>query len=247
MENSVRQKLLALNRQFYQTVADEFHRTRLGWTPGLLRILQHIPPGTKQRPTRVLDVGCGNGRYAQVLDERGTPTEYTGVDGNARLLALAVQNTADLVHTKTRFLQANLADPDWWAVLASESFRFDVVMCLATMHHLPSYSLRLRVLQDFCTLSQKSVILSFWQFLSSERLAAKCLDWTTVGLSPDDVEPGDALMPWKAGREAVRYVHQVDVTELQRLADDAGLSIVETFRADGKEGNLNLYAILDVR
>ena len=33
-------------------------------------------------------------------------------------------------------------------------------------------------------------------------------------------------------------------TEMRALATQAGLSVVETFRAGGREGNLSLYAIM---
>jgi SAM-dependent methyltransferase len=253
MEESTRQRLLTLNQSFYQTVADEFHRSRRGWTPGLLAILPHIPYGTKQQPVKVLDVGCGNGRYALILEDRGGFTDYTGVDRDRRLLELARASTAHLLHTKTRFLQADLADPAWLRVVAEEESaqlptqlpaQFDIVLCLATIQHLPGYDLRLRVFKDFARLAKGKIILSFWQFLTSDRFRAKLVDWSQVGLDPTDVEPGDALLPWNQGPYAVRYVHQVDEPELQRLAADAGLSIVDLFRADGKEGNLNLYAVL---
>ncbi len=245
MRPEIQRRLLAVNRRFYETVADEFHHTRQGWTPGLLAILPYIPEGTKQRPATVLDVGCGNGRLARLLEERGGHTEYTGVDRDPRLLALARKSTAPLARTRCRFLQADLADPSWTRVLGPEEPRFQAVVCLATLQHLPGYELRRRVVQDLARLSQGVVILSFWQFLEAPRFQAKLLDWTTVGLSPQDVEPGDALLPWKQGPYAVRYVHQVDPAELVRLAWDAGLGIRKTFRADGKEGNLNLYAILE--
>ncbi len=249
MRPAVQRQLLALNRRFYETVAEEFHRTRQGWTPGLLAILPHIPEGAKPRPTTLLDVGCGNGRLARLLEERGGYTHYTGVDQDPRLLALARESTAHLTRTRCCFLQANLAEPSWTralgSVLGPEEPRFQAVVCLATLQHLPGYELRRRLVQDLARLSQGVVILSFWQFLEAERFRAKLLDWSTVGLSPADVEPGDALLPWKQGPQAVRYVHQVDRAELERLAQDAGLRIRETFRADGKEGNLNLYAILE--
>ena len=100
------------------------------------------------------------------------------------------------------------------------------------------------MVQDFARLCRGVIVLSFWQFLTSERFRARLIDWSAVGLDGADVESGDALLPWKQGVSATRYVHQVDEAELHRLAADAGLELLHTFRADGKEGNLNLYAIL---
>ena len=120
------------------------------------------------------------------------------------------------------------------------------MVCLATLQHVPGYTLRAGVVQELATLLSPGgmLALSAWQFLSADRFVQKQLGWETLGLSADDVEPGDALLPWRQGGFAVRYVHQVDETELQRLANEAGLTVKQTFRADGKEGNLNLYALM---
>ena len=88
--------------------------------------------------------------------------------------------------------------------------------------------------------------LSTWQFLSSERFAAKQVDWAEFGIDPADLEPGDALLPWNQGTYALRYVHQLELDEVETLARGAGLRVIDTFRADGKEGNLNLYTLLQV-
>ena len=125
---------------------------------------------------------------------------------------------------------------------------FDAVVCLAVLHHFPGLTLRQRIVADLARLLAEHGILalSTWQFLTSERLAAKQVDWAEFGIDPADVEPGDALLPWNQGVYAVRYVHQLELDEVETLALGAGLRVIDTFRADGKEGNLNLYTLLQV-
>ncbi len=249
MDETTCQRLLALNRQFYATVAAVFNQTRMVRTPGLQRLLELIPPVEADRPLRVLDVGCGNGRFAWMLDGCGRTFEYIGVDDSEQLLALAQENTREMLHGRARFQLADLATEGWSQSLCDSEAPFDFVLCTATLQHLPSYRLRLAAVREMVALAgpaatKSSIVLSGWQFLSSERLAAKILPWESVGLSPTNVDSGDALLPWKQGTYAIRYVHQIDRDEMQRLAADAGLTVCETFRADGREGDLNLYVVL---
>lgn len=104
--------------------------------------------------------------------------------------------------------------------------------------------MRLQVIREMAKVATDCLVLSAWQFLESPRLRAKQLDWKDAGLSAQDVEPGDALLPWKQGGHAIRYVHQLDEVELRNLARDADLVVTDTFRADGREGNLNLYIVM---
>ncbi len=252
MRESVRQRLLQLNRDFYAQVAEPFDATRQQATPGLAAILPYFGGASKDLPgfpkpgepesLTVLDVGCGNGRFARLLNDQGIACAYTGVDGSSDLLRLAESATLDLDAVQCRFFQADLSAPGWTTQLAGS--RWDRLLCTATLQHLPGYDLRLGVIRDFARLCRGPIILSFWQFLGSQRFRSRLIDWSTIGLDTADTENGDALLPWKQGVEATRYVHQVDEAELHRLADEAGLTLLDTFRADGKEGNLNLYAIL---
>ncbi len=122
----------------------------------------------------------------------------------------------------------------------------DAVVCLAVLHHFPGYALRRRLLAEMAGLLAPGgrLALSTWQFFSVGRFVDRGVTWDAIGLSEADVEPGDALLTWNQGAQAVRYVHNLDLEEVTRLAQDCGLVVVDTFRADGKEGNLNLFAVL---
>ena len=247
MDDVTRDRLLTLNRQFYAAVAHPFDATRQAPTPGKAQLVAQLTAQRRATPLRVLDAGCGNGRLAVMLEGAGRAVEYTGVDGEAQLLAAAARNTAELTHVRTRFVQADLAEPDWRAALTEDDF--DAVVCLATLQHMPGYALRRRVVSDLAGLTGPDgiVALSGWQFMDSPRLRGRLLDWSTAGVAPSAVEPGDALLPWKQAVYAVRYVHLIDADEFQRLATQAGLETLTTFRADGREGNLNLYVLLQRR
>ena len=251
MNSATRERLLALNRQFYATVAEPFHSTRRSWPQGNVRLLPFLSAGdTSDRGLRVLDAGCGNGRFAAVLDTLDTHVDYVGVDANPRLLELARKSAAELANVHATFVEADLSLLDWSSVLRCRSSGtdsgFDAVVCLSTLQHMPSAELRTQIVRSLADLLAPGgkLVVSVWQFLTSPRLASRRIEWSTLGIANEDVEPGDALLPWKQDIYAVRYVHQIDLAELRALAKHAQLEICSTYSADGKEGNLNLYAIM---
>jgi alkylated DNA repair protein alkB family protein 8 len=243
MTPETQQRLLDLNRAFYATVAVPFDGTRMSLPDGMTHSLHWLPSAN---PLTVLDVGCGNGRFAWALETLARRIEYTGLDADETLLTLAHAHAERFRHVQTRFLQTNIAGPGW-ATRPDLATGFDAVVCLATLHHFPGYELRRSILRDLANLlaTNGRLIVAAWQFLLSPRLRARQMDWAEVGLRTDDVEPGDALLPWKQGVFAIRYVHQIDAEEMRSLAQDVGLTIVASFRADGEDGDLNLYWLLE--
>lgn len=239
---SVQKQLLKMNQEFYRTVAAEFDRTRQGLPVGMLALAQLLHEQLSQ-PIRLLDVGCGNGRFARALVARELRGSYTGLDADRQLLDLAAVQTGALPGLRCQFVQADLADPGWDSRL--DPGGYDVVVALAVLHHLPGEALRQQVTAQLAGLlaPRGLLALSTWQFLSSERLAARTVDWSTVGLNGQDVEPGDAVLPWEQGTHALRYVHHLDLAEVERLLAACQLHLSTTFRADGKEGNLNLFVV----
>jgi len=239
MDAKVVNQLLELNRRFYTEFAASFSATRFAPWPGFARLLPYLPDGC-----RVLDLGCGNGRLACFLDEHRQGIVYLGLDFSSRLLALAREATAHLKGVTADFRLADFGDPAWVEVVRGE--RFDAVVALAVLQHIPGFHHRLRLLRQAAALLRPGgfLIVANWQFTEVERLRRKIVPWSRLGIDPGDLERGDYLLDWRSGGEGYRYCHLVDEEEVAALAAEAELEVVETFRADGREGNLNLYAVL---
>jgi tRNA (uracil-5-)-methyltransferase TRM9 len=230
--------LAELNRTFYASFAGDFARTRRNWPPGFDLILSYLPPGAN-----VMDLGCGNGRFLAFLSAHGWQGSYLGVDNDTHLLSLARDAGQRSPGIEASFLQADLIDPAWSASLAGSSP--DCIVCLALLHHIPCRHNRRRFMAGCASLIPPGglLILSTWQFLSSDRLRAKILPWQTIGLDSSEVEPGDFLLSWGEGAAGCRYCAFIDPDELHALAIGAELDPVLSAYSDGRERNLNLYGV----
>jgi 2-polyprenyl-3-methyl-5-hydroxy-6-metoxy-1,4-benzoquinol methylase len=239
VDESTVEKLLRLNREFYATFTEPFAESRSLTDPALTSILPYIPKGA-----RVLDVGCGNGRLAMLLDQERPGVTYTGVDAAPELVEVARAQAGQL-GISTEFHILDISRPGWSDPFRGESF--DYIVILAVLHHIPSFKLRARALREIAELlaPRGRVLLSTWQFVDSERLRRKIVDWTEVGVPAGALEPGDYLLDWNRGGRGLRYCHLVNEVELRQLAAESSLSVRTTFRAGGREGNLSLFAVLD--
>lgn len=242
MDTETCQRLADLNRAFYARFADDFARTRRGWPPGFDLILPYLPPGAN-----VLDLGCGNGRLLAFLAARGWRGDYLGADSSSKLLERARQVASQVTNMATNFVPLDLLTPNWPTYLPS--WHVDRIVCLAVLHHIPGRSNRERFVAGCSALLPPGglLILSTWQFISADRLRARILPWTTIGLGSADVEPGDYLLSWGEGATGQRYCASIDREQVKHLAAMAGLECMDTFYADGREGNLNLYGVFSKR
>ncbi len=234
MRNEVANQLLEVNRNFYESFADDFSETRMRVQTGVMRILAGIP-----EDARVLDLGCGNGNLAVELAKLGFGGQYVGLDQSAGLIGYARSHELEFA----QFQHADLTSNDWDAILGEQSF--DVVLCFATLHHIPSEELRLRFLEKArrLTLEGGQFIFSTWQFLNSPRLAERVQQWERVSLNIADVDEGDYLMDWKRGGDGLRYVHVYSPEELYELAQKSGFFVEDQFSSDGATGDLGLYMV----
>jgi tRNA (uracil-5-)-methyltransferase TRM9 len=238
MKSQTAARLLALNKQFYQTFGHEFSSTRLRLQPGVLQVLDSLADDEC-----ILDLGCGNGEMARELMRRGHRGLYVGVDFSPPLLEVARHGWEDAPAT---FIRADLTSPDWdKKIVASLAQPFDLVTAFATLHHIPGQELRLNILNKVHALLRTGgrFIHSEWQFLNNEKLKDRIQPWEDAGLSPEEVEDGDYLLDWRSGGRGLRYVHHFDETELEALAATSRFRVRQTFHSDGTNGLLGLYQV----
>lgn len=244
MKKSTARKLLALNREFYQTFATPFSATRGRLQPGVMRILKNIPSSAN-----ILDLGCGNGELARALAYQGHQGEYLGLDFSAELLAIVRESSGKSANF--RFIQADLAAPDWEVQVSNftssrmTNRNFDIVLAFAVLHHLPGSDLHNETCQKIHGLLVPGgrFIHSNWQFLNSNRLRKRIQPWEEIDLTPEDVGPGDYLLDWRQGGRGLRYVHHFDPDALVSLSQKTGFGVIDSFYSDGEGGNLGLYQV----
>lgn len=234
MQPEIAQQLLELNHQFYQTFADDFSETRQRLQPGVIRAVASIPPDAS-----LLDLGCGNGLLAAYLNKHGHQGRFVGIDTSPNLIKFAEQQNLP----NTTFFQADLTGTNWTDRL--EQDQFNVVVCFAVLHHIPSVPLRIRFLQQVRSLLQPDGVLihSNWQFLNSPRLSARIQPWEQIGLTDDQVDEHDYLMDWRRGGTGLRYVHYFSSEELHSLASQTDFQLKDEFTSDGASGDLGLYQV----
>jgi SAM-dependent methyltransferase len=227
-------RLLAVNREFYDRFGSRFAATRRRLQPGVKEILNSI-----REDESVLDLGCGNGNFLRELARRGHKAPLLGVDFSLPLLRDAESSAG------VKFLAMDLSKLSAASSQPPLFGSWSLIACFAALHHIPSNEIRLEILKTVRKLLKDDgrFILSNWQFLNSAKLRARIQPWERVGLTAGDVDEGDYLLDWRDGGEGLRYAHQFSAQELSALAEQAGMKVAVSFFSDGASGDLGLYQV----
>ena len=237
MNSSTAQRLIKINREFYDHFGESFSATRQRLQPGVKKIL-----GTIQADVSVLDLGCGNGNFLRELSRRGHKANLLGVDFSLPLLRDAESQPEEF---SARFLEIDITK---LSVISNQSLipdNWSLITAFAMLHHIPSTEMRLDILRTVRKLLKADgrLILSNWQFLNSEKLKSRIQAWDKVGIVDSDLDAGDYLLDWRSGGEGLRYAHHFTVQELLALAEQAKMRVIDSFSSDGDGGNLGLYQV----
>lgn len=247
MKDETAAALNEINLRFYRERASEFSATRerpwAGWTELFDRFCPALPP-----EPRVLDIGCGNGRFARFLLERlGGSFSYVGVDQSPLALEAArrrLEARKDFVFLEHDFVASGSPTPSPLVQTA-----FDLIVLFGVVHHIPGRRRRREILERLAGNLVRGGFLAFtlWRFAEYDRFRRKLVPWSELGgggtsLDPADLEPGDYLMGWggesREGPPALRYCHAMSVREEQELESSLSLSLSLVSRFDaGSEPN----------
>ena len=246
-------KINSLNLNFYQEVSDIWNQDPNYIWEGWGKLIKEINTLILTKKTlRVLDLGCGNGRFYSFLNYNfgSIRIEYIGLDFSKNWS----QKHKDIFDSSKdcKFFEVNLSDPNWVEILANKEF--DLVVAFGLFHHIPGYQNRLNLLQQASLkLDQKGILVwTTWEFLNEERLIKRILAKDSLKYNQllqkyqiplQEMETGDYFLDWIKLKTLYRYSHHFSNSEIQEMTRKSNLKIKEDFLADGRFSNRNRYLI----
>jgi len=229
MDKQTQKELLNVVRKNYEDIADQFSETRKKYIwPELSELTKEI-----REDNNVLDVGCGNGRLLEVLQNK--KVNYLGVDNSSKLLELARAK-----YPAMKFVEGDILD-----LSKIPEINFDYVFCIAVLQHIPSKRLQIDAVKQLRNKVNESgkVVLTVWNMWSQKKFRDLIIKFFLLKLiKKNKMDLGDVLFDWKNAQGmsiSRRYYHAFRKGELKRICKKAG------FKVDNIYNDLyNYYIIL---
>jgi SAM-dependent methyltransferase len=206
----------------YNTIAHHFSQKRSHMWQELKPYLNYV-----KKKDKILDAGCGNARLLSALEEKNKLTKedinYLGIDFSKELIKIARKK-----HPKVEFKITDLNKNKTFKNLKN----FDIVFCLATLHHFPTKTLQQKLIRNLKkTLKKEGIlVISVWNLWQKQyikihlkqlklKIRNKNLKWFKV---PYKIPKSN-----KAVIKANRFCYSFTKKDLENLIKKENLNIIK--------------------
>lgn len=232
MERSYAEYILKKTKDDYNLIASQFSRARRFISQDLKILGEYTLAGE-----RVLDLGCGNGRFFEIL--RTKKVDYIGADFSEKLIEIAKRR-----YPEAKFQQANALN------LPFPPIFFDKIYAVSVLQHIPSKEFQLQFLKEAKRILKPEGLLilrvwDLWRRKKGRKLIFKYTLLKLIGKSKLDFK--DIFLPWKNSRGQIlikRYLHCFTKKEVENLVKKTGLKIKESWYW-GKDPRSSIYLIAE--
>lgn len=208
------EKILQEVKDGYNQIAVHFDKTRYSPWQEFELFKQYIKDGQK-----ILDLGCGNGRLYKFLKAQNLNVNYHGLDNAERLILISQEKYPEVAEQFKVGEMYNLPYND---------SQFDIVICIATFHHLPTKDLRLKTLSEIHRVLKSGgyFLMTNWHlwhwpfFKYFFNQFSQKISWK------------DFIFPWKSPDGQIqcqRFYHAFTKGELRRLFRKSGFKVDKIF------------------
>jgi ubiquinone/menaquinone biosynthesis C-methylase UbiE len=201
-------------RQTFEAIAEHFDMTRYKPWPESVEYIESLP-----EKSRVLDIGCGNGR--NMILPRRLGHEVVGVDFSINLLRIAQEKLSMRELARSGHIIGGDA-----SILPLKDDLFDAALYIATLHHIPSEGDRLKSLGELERILKPdgTALISVWA-LDQPRFEELLRN------KSKDPNFADIFIPWTRsdGKVFQRFYHLFEKNELKDLVSNTSLETEKYF------------------
>jgi len=268
MKQSTVESIVKINTDFYQKVSPIWNNDKFYFWDGWGKIDIFRTSFLTQNNFKVLDLGCGNGRFAHFISSKQnlnlqtfhqktkdfSKLFYTGLDFSEFWLDLAKKNEPENIATD--FFWQDLTQIPYISI---QSKKFNLITAFGLFHHLPQKQKRLEIFEYLANLLSPGGVLVWtaWQFWKVSRLQKRVVYPNTLKLSSalsdqlkqfletefsldlQDLESGDAILDWIKKVTAYRFAHAFFDDELAEIETILSQNNLKLIQQFESDGKLN--------
>ncbi len=227
MKTEEAQKIAGETRRSYDEAAAEFSAARARFWDELAYLREHINTGD-----RVLDIGCGNGRFFPLVEKSGG--KYTGIDYSEGLIGEARR-----LHPEGAFVAGDAT------ALPFTDGAFNIAYSFATIHHIPGDEMRTQFVAEAARILRPDglLVLTTWNLWTPRHWGALAVNAvkdlfrrrTVGGVKDITLALGKGRLP--------RYVHAFTKGELTALLIKNGFTVLSVDVIPRPSGEKNIVVV----